>query len=149
MTHRVDVAAEGVRVPVSRACMADAVRLVLRAERVPDAEVSIALVTDARIATLNRRHLAHRGATDVISFGMGRTVAGEPLVGDIYIAPGVAARSARERGIPVREELLRLVVHGTLHVIGHDHPDGEERVHSPMWKRQEQLLRRVLRGAAR
>jgi probable rRNA maturation factor len=39
-----------------------------------------------------------------------------------------------------REEIARLVVHGTLHVAGHDHPDGESRTRSPMWKRQERIL---------
>jgi probable rRNA maturation factor len=46
----------------------------------------------------------------------------------------------------VREELQRLVVHGVLHVLGHDHPEDESRYESSMWKRQERLLRTV--GAA-
>jgi probable rRNA maturation factor len=52
----------------------------------------------------------------------------------------VAEREARRRGIPVREELIRLVVHGTLHVLGHDHPEGEGRTVSPMWRRQERYV---------
>jgi ssRNA-specific RNase YbeY (16S rRNA maturation enzyme) len=44
--------------------------------------------------------------------------------------------------------LLRLVVHGTLHVLGWDHPDGPERERAPMWRRQERLLAQVLRRQA-
>jgi probable rRNA maturation factor len=40
----------------------------------------------------------------------------------------------------VREELIRLVVHGTLHVLGYDHPDHGERERSPMWRRQERYV---------
>ena len=47
------------------------------------------------------------------------------------------------RGIPFRRELLRLVVHGILHVLGYDHPAGEARIRSPMWRRQERYLRKL------
>ena len=62
------------------------------------------------------------------------------MVGDIYIAPQVARANAMRFGRGVREELARLVIHGTLHVLGHDHPDGTDRTSSPMWRRQERLL---------
>jgi probable rRNA maturation factor len=62
-------------------------------------------------------------------------------VGDVYVCPWVAQREARARGIPARQELLRLVVHGTLHALGHDHPEDERRTTSPMWRRQERYLK--------
>ena len=68
-----------------------------------------------------------------------------PIIGDIYIAPEVARAQAIAHGVGVREELARLAVHGTLHVLGHDHPEGNARMASPMWKRQEQLLAKSLR----
>jgi rRNA maturation RNase YbeY len=114
---------------------------VLRAERVRNALVSITFVTDRRIAAMNRKHLQHSGPTDVISFGFVPVEPGGDVVGDVYIAPGVARRNAMAHGSSVREELLRLVVHGVLHVLGHDHPEGEERYASSMWRRQERLLR--------
>jgi probable rRNA maturation factor len=91
---------------------------------------------------MNRRHLGHAGPTDVISFAF-RDPAGA-VIGDVYIAPTVATANARRFGRPVREELLRLAVHGTLHVLGYDHPEGAARERSPMWRRQEALVRRVL-----
>jgi len=146
MSLAVDVAAEGVRVPVSRSRVAALAEGVLRRERVSDALLSIAFVTERRIAALNRTHLGHAGPTDVISFGFAPVDKRRAVVGDVYIAPGVARRNAREHGGSVREELMRLVVHGVLHVVGHDHPDGERRYASPMWRRQEKLLRSL--GAA-
>ena len=143
MSLDVDVAAERVRLPVSRARVAELARAVLRAERVRHALVSITFVTKRRIAMLNRRHLGHRGPTDVISFGFTRTAADEPVIGDVYVAPDVARENARERHISPREEIVRLVVHGVLHVLGHDHPSGTDREGSPMWERQERLVRRL------
>ena len=140
----VHVATEQVRIPVSRARVTRAVSAVLRAERQRNAELSITFVTDRRIARLNREHLAHAGPTDVISFGFAPAAAGAPITGDVYIAPGVARRNAIAHGSGVREELLRLVIHGTLHVLGHDHPVDDTRYASAMWRRQERLLQRLL-----
>ena len=136
----------GVVAPTSRV-IADAARVVARSEGVPHAGMSIALVSNATIRRLNARHLGHRRITDVIAFALTGTD-GAPR-GDVYIAPAAARASAKTLGIPFREELLRLVVHGVLHVFGHDHPGGERRVTSAMWRRQEALLRRVLGGVSR
>jgi probable rRNA maturation factor len=149
MSVDVDVSAEGVRVPLSRARVGEIARTTLRAERVPHALLSVTFLSRERIAALNKRHLGHTGPTDVISFGFARRTPRDPVVGDVYIAPQVARANAQARRIPVREELARLVVHGTLHVLGYDHPAGAGREESDMWRRQERLLRRVLRGARR
>jgi probable rRNA maturation factor len=142
----VDVSSEGVRAPLARARVADLVRGVLRAERVRHAMISVAFLDEAEMARLNWRHLRHRGPTDVISFGL-TSAPGAPVVGDIYVSPAVVRTNARANRRPVREELARVVIHGVLHVLGHDHPDGEERVGSPMWRRQERLLGRLTGGA--
>lgn len=142
MSVIVDVSAAGVRIPVARERVRRVALHVLRAERVRDALVSIAFVSDREIARLNARHVRHRGPTDVISFGLAPASDRGPVVGDVYIAPGVARRNAAALGGSMREELMRLVVHGVLHVLGHDHPDdAEARYASPMWKHQERLLR--------
>ncbi|MFM8781468.1 MAG: rRNA maturation RNase YbeY [Gemmatimonadota bacterium] len=138
----VAVQSEGVRVPLARARVATVVQGVLRAETVRSALVSVTFVTTRRMAALHAKHLAHQGPTDVISFGF-RDTAGA-TIGDIYICPAVARTNARAFGRPVREELVRLVVHGTLHVLGYDHPAGEARLTCPMWRRQERYVRRWL-----
>ena len=143
MSVAVHVAADGVRLPVARERIAALVRGVLRAEKVRDAMISVAFVDPRAIAKLNRQHLGHAGPTDVISFGFAPTGPRAPVVGDIYICPAIARENAARERLGVREELQRLVVHGTLHVLGHEHPEGVDRLASPMWRRQERLLARL------
>jgi probable rRNA maturation factor len=114
----VHVGREGVRVPVAAAELARVARKTLRSEGVQNAMLSIAFLSRRAIASINRKHLGKRGATDVIAFAMRQGGAAGPVVGDIYISPEVASANARRLGIPVRQEVARLVVHGTLHVLG-------------------------------
>lgn len=134
---------DGVRSALGRERATEIAQRALRAEGAKSAMISVAFVSNRTIATLNRKHLAHRGPTDVISFGFAPSGPASVVVGDIYIAPDVARDNARANGNGVREELARLVIHGVLHVLGHDHPVGDDRTASPMWRRQEQLLRRL------
>ena len=121
-----------------------AVRAVLAEEGIEVAEVSLALLDDEAIQALNRRHLGHDRPTDVIAFALWDE--GEPVVGDVYIGVEEAARQAADAGVPREEELVRLAVHGTLHVLGWTHPDApDERPASPMYRHQEALVAR-LRG---
>lgn len=142
------ISADGVRIPVSRNRVAAAVRAVLRSERVRDALLSITFVSNPVIRSLNRAHLKRRGVTDVISFGFRRASPASPILGDIYIAPDVARASARANKVTVSEEIVRLVVHGTLHVLGYDHPEGDTRTRSAMWRKQERLVERLASGRA-
>jgi probable rRNA maturation factor len=146
MSLDVDVTTDGVRSPLGRAAIADVARSALRAERIRHALLSITLVDKRAIARHNNEYLGHRGTTDVISFGFRRAADGDPVVGDVYIAPEIARENARAVGVGVREEIARLVVHGTLHVLGYDHPDGAGREGSPMWRRQERIMRRALKA---
>lgn len=149
MTLTVDVATNGARSPLGRARVVDIAHAALRSERVKNALVSITFLDRRAIARLNAEHLDHTGATDVISFGFTRATANDPVIGDVYICPDVARENAQARRTPVREEIARLVVHGILHVLGHDHPDGEGRETSEMWRRQERLVRRAAARARR
>lgn len=143
MTLAVAVSTDRVRAPLSAARVRALATAVLSAERIRAALLSITFVSARAIRQLNRAHLGVDGPTDVIAFALGRTGRGAPLIGDVYIAPAIARVHARRHGVGVREEVARLVVHGVLHVLGHDHPDGPARVASAMWRRQEQLIRRV------
>ena len=143
MSALVAVAANGVRVPLSRSRAAEIARGVLRSERVADAMLSITFVTNRAIRAMNRQHLRRDRLTDVIAFGFRRAGRGAPIIGDVYIAPDVARVSAATNRVSLREELARLVVHGTLHVLGHDHPETGARTRSAMWKKQERLVSRL------
>jgi probable rRNA maturation factor len=140
----IDISSNVRRLMVSRARVREAAVAALNAERVRNAMLSITFVGRAAMSEMNHRYLRHRGPTDVISFGLERTGKRGAVIGDIYICPEVARGNAKRQGIPIGEEVLRLVVHGTLHVLGHDHPVGVSRVTSPMWQRQERILARVL-----
>jgi probable rRNA maturation factor len=139
----IDISASVRRLNVSRSLVQKAAVAALRSEKVKYAMLSITFVGLATISRLNKRYLGHHGATDVISFGLGRAGRRGPVLGDVYICAEVARKNARRQGVSVGEELLRLVVHGTLHVLGHDHPVGDDRESSPMWRRQERLVARL------
>jgi probable rRNA maturation factor len=129
---------------------------VLRWEGARTTRVEVALLDAAAMRRLNRRVTGRRGLTDVLAFGLpqpdGR------LLGDVYVCPAAAQAYVRERvsGDPegrgrgaVEEELVRLAVHGTLHVLGYDHPEGVGRTRSAMWRRQERYVRRLAGGGGR
>lgn len=160
MSVAVDVARDGVRIALSEARVREIVRYVCRREKVDEALISVAFVTRSRMARMNREFLGHSGATDVITFELHDPETARPkvakvaarrarkstrgtahaVIGDIYISPEVARANAREQGIGVREELVRLVIHGTLHVLGYSHAEGAERMTGDMWRRQEALV---------
>ncbi|MBA2688414.1 MAG: rRNA maturation RNase YbeY [Gemmatimonadaceae bacterium] len=105
--------------------------------------ISIVFVSARKIGMMNMIYLKKNRPTDVIAFGFGTGSKGGAVVGDIYICPDVARKNAQEAKVSLREELDRLVVHGILHVLGYDHPESGRRIASPMWKRQETILRRA------
>ena len=115
----------------------------LRWEGARRARVELALLGPTAMRRLNRRATGRRGLTDVIAFTLPQPDGA--ILGDVYICPAAArAFVARTGGGAVREELVRLAVHGTLHVLGYDHPDGPGRTRSAMWRRQERYVRRLI-----
>lgn len=105
------------------------------------AEVSVTMLSDREIREMNRSYLSKDAPTDVIAFSLGGD---DRTIGDVYIGYDQAVRQASLVDVPLDEELARLAIHGVLHVLGYDHPDGEERWESPMFRLQERLLRDVL-----
>ena len=118
--------------------LARAARTALQTLSVTDAEISVALQDDAAISALNHEYLEHDGPTDVISFALHDD--GDSPLGDVYIGFEQALRQAAALGVAPEEELMRLTVHGVLHVMGYEHPDGDERLQSDMWALQERIM---------
>ncbi len=141
---RIDVGRAGVRGGLATDVVRRVAALVLRAEKVRRATLSVALVSDTMMMRVNAIYRGSRRRTDVIAFAL-PDPAGQ-VVGDIYIAPAAARRFAVRHGVSIREENVRLVVHGVLHVLGYDHPEGAGRTRSPMWRRQEALVARAMRS---
>ncbi|MDZ7630417.1 MAG: rRNA maturation RNase YbeY [Gemmatimonadaceae bacterium] len=133
------------RAPLGASRVEAVVALVLRGERVRDAMISVTFLSSRAMAKMNREQLGHQGATDIITFELTRPVTDAPVTADLYICPDVARTNAAAWGVPVRQEIARLVIHGTLHALGMAHPDGEARVESPMWHAQEKYLRAAVR----
>jgi probable rRNA maturation factor len=115
-----------------------AVAHVLEGER-RAAHLSVAFVGPAEMRRLHREYKGVDRSTDVLAFALPQPDGS--VAGDIYVCRHQAAIEARTRGVPLDEELLRLVIHGTLHVLGWDHPEEGDREQSPMWQRQERYLR--------
>src|SRR5688572_31811621 len=132
-----EVTVSGRRLPLPIGVVRRVVETVLERER-REAYISITFLGREAMRRLNADHKGHDRPTDVLTFAL-RDPAGRPI-GDVYICPWVAEREARARGIPRREELIRLVVHGTLHALGRDHPEGPDRTRSAMWRRQERYV---------
>lgn len=98
----------------------------------------VTFVGKARMRRCNRQYFGHDEPTDVMSFALPQPDGS--VAGDVLVCRCVAASNARRHRVGVREEVLRLVVHGTLHALGWDHPAGAARTRSPMWRRQERYL---------
>lgn len=110
-------------------------RTVLVGEGVPIAELSISFVSEEEMAGLHERYAGEPGPTDVLSFPMGDDGGGEDgtrILGDVVIAPAVAA--ANNPDDPA-SELRLLLVHGILHLLGHDHDEDDGK--AEMWALQE------------
>ncbi len=93
----------------------------------PDVELSISLVSDARIMKLNRDYLHRDRATDVLAFSMNEGDFGEvnpDLLGDVVISVETTRRQAERQGHSFNEELCLLLAHGILHLLGYDHEQG-------------------------
>jgi probable rRNA maturation factor len=120
-----------------------AARAVLDLSGIPDADLTVALVDDARIKGLNRDFLGHDVPTDVLSFPADEPdpETGRRYLGDVAISFARAAEQARERGHAVEAEMQLLVVHGVLHLLGHDHAEAGEK--DRMWAAQADALERL------
>lgn len=135
----------------------------------PDAELSIVITDDAAIRALNRDWRSKDQPTDVLSFSQievpeseapprGQTRRGRavdpralgprPVLGDVVISAETAARQAPRYGHDFEVEIERLVVHGVLHLLGHDHVHGGPQARR-MREEEERLLRALGQGRAR
>jgi probable rRNA maturation factor len=134
--------------PVPEALLEDGCRLVLEADGIQEGEISLTLLDDEGILGLNQQYFGRDRPTDVIAFALHEP--GDPVLGDVYLGFEQAGRQAADLGLSLDEELLRLAIHGVLHVLGRQHPESEDRFESEMFREQEGLLARALeRGTGR
>lgn len=110
-------------------------RRLSRVARVKPASFGVALVSDRRIAALNRRYRSRSRPTDVLSF----PAEGNGYLGDVVISAPTARRQARRYRHGLAEEIKLLMLHGLLHLMGYDHETDNGRMN-----RREHALRRRL-----
>jgi probable rRNA maturation factor len=118
-----------------------AVHLALKHQKEsPEVSLSVVLTDSRRLRKLNRDYLGIDAPTDVLSFPVSESdpETGARYIGDILISVPYAAKGARKAGHPLEAELQLLVVHGVLHLLGHDHLKPGEKAR--MWKAQREIL---------
>lgn len=108
-------------------------RTLLQAVGEESSALSLSLISDREMRELNRAHRGQDKATDVLSFPL--ATVGDPihsapherLLGDVVISVETARRQAGDYDAPLQDEIHRLLIHGILHVLGHDHEEARDR----------------------
>ncbi|HUH97900.1 MAG TPA: rRNA maturation RNase YbeY [Anaerolineales bacterium] len=114
-----------------------------------EGDLTVVLTDGARLRQLNRQYLGVDAPTDVLSFPASETdpERGTRYLGDILISIPAADEQARSAGHPLESEVQLLVVHGVLHLLGHDHAAAKDK--TEMWKAQSEVLQSLGLGNVR
>lgn len=118
----------------------ESVECVAKSEIKKDGEISVVICTDDFIHDLNVKYLGHDYATDVITF----EVEEDPLIGEIYISVDTAKIQANDYKVSLRDELLRLAIHGTLHLAGYT--DNTDELRNNMATLEDKYLSEIKTG---
>ena len=121
----------------------------LESENVVEGEMTVVVTDDEAVRGLNRQYRGVDAPTDVLSFqtegddqGFVYSPESAGYLGDVVIAYPFTAAQAQEAGRSVEHDLVLMVVHGTLHLLGYDHANPEEE--REMWEKQDAILRRLI-----
>ena len=123
--------------------------LALTAENISEGELTLFFIDEQIMTDLNAEHMGETGPTDVLAFPIdgptqqtAKTTVnpdGPPkILGDIFICPSIARKNADTYKKPFEDEIALLVIHGVLHILGHDHAEDEEK--RIMQEREKVLL---------
>lgn len=118
----------------------------MKLSRIPKIDLDLSLVGNPTIRRLNREFRNKDKATDVLSFPLHEKKEarkGGVFLGDIVISLPQTRKQAKERGVKLEEELLFLVIHGSLHLLGYDHEKSEKEA-KVMQKMEQKILGKVL-----
>jgi probable rRNA maturation factor len=123
---KVELSNQQSRLDIDSAGLIKAARSVLEAEGKSQASISLAVVDDKTIHALNKRFLSHDYATDVLSFLSSED--DDHLEGEVIVSADTAISSAADYDWPPMHELILYVLHGVLHLAGHDDQTSEDRL---------------------
>jgi probable rRNA maturation factor len=143
MTHTIQVECLNDKYRRYEPDIQNAILAVLGSEGIEAGELTILLTDRETIKELNQRYMDQDQATDVLAFTSGELnpESGQIYLGDVAISIPVAEEQASQRGHPLLAELVLLVVHGMLHLLGYDHTEQEDR--ERMFKLQAELLQEL------
>ena len=148
LPYRVNLKIEpGYRRQLEEKALRGAARAALVQQAAPaPSELTVMVAGDGELRALNRQFLGHDRPTDVLSFPQDEPdpVSGRLYLGDIAISFPQAREQAKLGGHPIKAELQLLVVHGVLHLLGHDHAAPGEMAR--MWAAQAAILRQLKAG---
>lgn len=123
--------------------LVDACQAALRIAKQPmRGMISVSFISDEEMKALNTKYRQKRKTTDVLSFPEPEVPGGRRSWGDIFISTAYVKGEAERRGISLVEEVLRVLVHGVLHLVGYDHVTDEEE--TEMFSLQEHALAKVV-----
>ncbi len=110
-----------------RSLLQNIAKTVLKNSGVPEnSELCVSFIDDTKMRQLNRMYRNTNRTTDVLSFPQGEEGPDFTLLGDIIISLDTAARHSASYGNTLHEEIKKLIVHGTLHLLGYDHKKNKE-----------------------
>ena len=136
------------RIPLDPRRIRRAGQRILAELALPDSELSILLINDAQIRELNRRYLHRDKPTNVLAFPMRKGEYGTlhpNLLGDLVISVETAHRQSSRFGLNPMEMIILLMIHGILHLIGHEH-EGTRKGAREMALKQKELFQKVIKG---
>lgn len=160
--YDISVSSDQQEEPPEQSHVREAIDQTLRRHCAAAARISVAFVSDERIAQLNEQYLHHQGATDVLTFdlrdeadaaapaieacgGSNGPSRGWRIEGEIVVSTETAKREARRRGHSLEAELALYAVHGTLHLLGYD--DADEAAAARMHALEDEILIAIGLGA--
>jgi rRNA maturation RNase YbeY len=132
-------------VPINTSRLRRTAEAILTAADAEDLELSVLLVSDHRIRALNARYRNKDRSTDVLAFPLREGVfigCSGGLLGDVVISLPTAKRQADELGQSLFDEVVRLLVHGIVHLLGYDHERGQREA-ARMTRREHVILRKI------
>lgn len=142
MSVDVQIASDAAGIPASKSIRDWVRKAINETDPGRDVDVSVRVVDEDEMRTLNRQYRDQNKSTNVLAFPVGDggfVPPGEkPLLGDIVVCAGVVAREANEQGKRLDDHWGHMLVHGTLHLLGHDHITDQQA------EAMEALERRVL-----
>jgi rRNA maturation RNase YbeY len=125
------------RFSLDEKALAAAAARVLKSESASGKSINIIYCSDRYIEGLNKRFKRKKQSTDVLAFGLSDSI--EPdFIGEVYVNLQQAKKQAKDRGLPYKEEVKRLTIHGVLHLLGYRDRRKADRLN--MWARQEGYL---------